>query len=97
MKTINAIYDKDFNGIIAETEGGHRIGWQVLRDGDGTVHLPRFVENDGVRTFWEDGASDCESFDEDHIFESLENLYDAVESAVQKYMTVTEDGDIVIE
>nr|DAP99285.1 MAG TPA: hypothetical protein [Caudoviricetes sp.] len=97
MKTTNAYYDEDFNGIIVETEDGHKFGWQVLKDDDGTVHLPRFVENDGVRTFYEDGASDCESFDEDGIFDGRENLYDAVEKAVEEHMEVTAGDDIVIK
>lgn len=96
MKTKMALYDKDFNGIVVETENGHRFGWQVIKDKDGTVHLPRFTESDGTRFFYEQGAADCESFDEDNLFDSQEELYDEVERAVQKYMDVTEDGDIVI-
>lgn len=96
MKTKMALYDEDFGGIVVETTDGHRFGWQVIKDGDGTIHLPRFTENDGARFFYEQEAADCESFDEDGLFNSQEALYDAVESAVQKYMNVTEDGDIVI-
>lgn len=96
MKTKMALYDEDFGGIIVETTDGHRFGWQVIKDEDGTVHLPRFIESDWARFFYERGAEDCESFDEDNIFDSQEKLYDAVESAVQKHMDVTEDGDIVI-
>lgn len=97
MTTKMALYDEDFNGIIVETTDGHRFGWQVIKDEDGTVHLPRFTEDNGMRFFYEQGAADCEPFDEDGIFDNREDLYDAVESAVQKYMTVNEDGDIVIE
>lgn len=96
MKIKKVLYDDDFGGIIVETTDGHRFGWQVIKDEDGTVHLPRFTESDGNRFFYEQEAADCESFDEDNIFDSQEKLYDAVESAVQKHMDVTEDGDIVI-
>lgn len=97
MTTINAIYDKDFDGIIVETNSGQRFGWQTIKDEDGTVHLPRFIENNGTRFFYEQGAADCQSFDEDNLFGSQEDLYDAVKRNVNKYMTVNEDGDIVIE
>lgn len=97
MTTKMALYDEDYNGIVVETTDGHRFGWQVIKDEDGTIHLPRFVEENGTRLFYEQEAADCESFDEDGIFASREDLYDAVERAVQKYMNVTEDGDIVIE
>lgn len=96
MKTKKVLYDDDFGGIVVETTDGHRFGWQVIKDGDGTIHLPRFTESDGTRFFYEQEAADCESFDEDNIFASQEDLYDAVERAVQKHMDVTEDGDIVI-
>jgi|GEM_PF-7011098 len=96
MKTKKVLYDDNFGGIIVETTNGHRFGWQVIENKDGTVHLPRFVEDNGTRFFYEQKAADCEPFDEDNIFDSQEALYDAVESAVQKYMTV-KDGDIVIE
>ena len=96
MKTKMALYDEDYNGIVVETTDGHRFGWQVIKDEDGSFHLPRFTDSDGTRFFYEQEAADCESFDEDNIFSSQEDLYDAVEGAVQEYMDVTEDGDIVI-
>lgn len=68
MKTKMALYDEDFGGIVVETTDGHRFGWQVIKDGDGTIHLPRFTESDGARFFYEQEAADCESFDEDGLF-----------------------------
>lgn len=97
MTTKMALYDEDFGGIIVETTNGHRFGWQVIKDEDGTVHLPRFTEDNGTRFFYEQGAADCGSFDEDGIFDSQEALYDEVVNAVEEHMKVTEDGDIVIE
>ena len=95
MTTKMALYDEDYNGIVVETTDGHRFGWQVIKDEDGTVHLPRFTEENGTRFFYEQEAADCEPFDEDGIFDSREDLYDAVENAAQKYMTVTEDGTVL--
>ena len=51
MTTKMALYDEDYNGIVVETTDGHRFGWQVIKDEDGTVHLPRFTEENGTRFF----------------------------------------------